>query len=704
MVFYYNIRGGQCRNEHTTITLHTSDIVCYVGRDKHENEFLIKYGWPSDIWFHVEGISSAHVYFRIKISNGNDSNNSTSSTSNSTSTSNNGNDDESSNASSSQILLSKLLAINGNDITNLIPIDNIPLESIEDMCQIVKHNSISGCKLSSCRIVYTPHSNLKKTFEMESGAVTYHNFKLQRFQRCDKNRTRIKELEKTKIERNNVQYFDEMKNNERLLINLRKIYNKRSGGGGTGGGTGSGSKLDIYDPMAEDMREIKSKATRQGDNLSGLDSGLSNLESLCLVSSSAIMPDSPSVQRKGKGKGGAQQQPSSNNDDDDDVDVNIPIWQKEYNERIEQNTNERSRFLLARGYTIKEIQNVMDDTSISISDDDDDVVPYSVTLAKLWNTVFKVDKVEDKDKVDDEGEDDDDNNNNNNIETVVVTKEQLYESRYEEREVLEAIYGEDEHVQFGWKNNDQIDSQDKDDSDNSDDDDDEVDIDRTKPFNFDSIFPITGYEPPIRYEYPPPLLMEIYVDNNVSLYPYNNDTPVLALVGGGIPTKYLRKITIKLYQIAIEHSNELLSSSEQGGGEPYLFDLLNIVNDFVLEILDEENIELQQERKQAIKKIKDDTIKAVAAAKAKAKEDGNDNDDNDDNDNDVDTSNNNNTLKFKSDADRRAYAQSIVLGSGMGGFDGGSNDNKNHSKVKTKQDYSDDAAASRLQEINDLFG
>lgn len=67
MVFYYSIRGGPCRNANSHIVLDgEKDIVCYVGRDKHENEFLIKYGWPGDIWFHVDGLSSAHVYFRIK--------------------------------------------------------------------------------------------------------------------------------------------------------------------------------------------------------------------------------------------------------------------------------------------------------------------------------------------------------------------------------------------------------------------------------------------------------------------------------------------------------------------------------------------------------------------------------------------------------------------------------------------------------------
>ena len=27
--------------------------VLYMGRDKHENEDLIKYAWPEDFWFHV---------------------------------------------------------------------------------------------------------------------------------------------------------------------------------------------------------------------------------------------------------------------------------------------------------------------------------------------------------------------------------------------------------------------------------------------------------------------------------------------------------------------------------------------------------------------------------------------------------------------------------------------------------------------------
>jgi hypothetical protein len=36
----------------------------YMGKDKYENEELIRWGWPEDIWFHVDDLSSAHVYLR----------------------------------------------------------------------------------------------------------------------------------------------------------------------------------------------------------------------------------------------------------------------------------------------------------------------------------------------------------------------------------------------------------------------------------------------------------------------------------------------------------------------------------------------------------------------------------------------------------------------------------------------------------------
>nr|CAN72066.1 hypothetical protein VITISV_042589 [Vitis vinifera] len=53
MVFYFKARPE------------AGDYTIFMGLDKHENEELIKYGFPEDIWFHVDKMSSAHVYVRL---------------------------------------------------------------------------------------------------------------------------------------------------------------------------------------------------------------------------------------------------------------------------------------------------------------------------------------------------------------------------------------------------------------------------------------------------------------------------------------------------------------------------------------------------------------------------------------------------------------------------------------------------------------
>lgn len=44
----------------------STGTLIYMGKDKYENEELIKYGWPEDVWFHVDDLSSAHVYLRLR--------------------------------------------------------------------------------------------------------------------------------------------------------------------------------------------------------------------------------------------------------------------------------------------------------------------------------------------------------------------------------------------------------------------------------------------------------------------------------------------------------------------------------------------------------------------------------------------------------------------------------------------------------------
>lgn len=95
----------------------------YMGKDKFENEDLIKYGWPEDIWFHVDNLSSAHVYVRLA----------------------QGSVPNSASASGMGPPLSppELLEI-GNAV-----MDRLGEDVIRDCCQLVKENSIEGCKKAS---------------------------------------------------------------------------------------------------------------------------------------------------------------------------------------------------------------------------------------------------------------------------------------------------------------------------------------------------------------------------------------------------------------------------------------------------------------------------------------------------------------------------------------------------------------------------
>ncbi|CAL8392649.1 coiled-coil domain-containing protein 25 [Gadus morhua] len=123
----------------------------YMGKDKYENEDLIKYGWPEDIWFHVDKLSSAHVYLRMQKG---------------------------------------------------LTIDDIPKEVLIDCAQLVKNNSIQGCKMNNINVVYTPWANLKKTGEMDVGQIGFFRQKEVKLVSVEKKINEIvNRLEKTKDER-----------------------------------------------------------------------------------------------------------------------------------------------------------------------------------------------------------------------------------------------------------------------------------------------------------------------------------------------------------------------------------------------------------------------------------------------------------------------------------------------------------------------
>ncbi|KAL3645903.1 Coiled-coil domain-containing protein 25 [Castilleja foliolosa] len=139
MVFYFKARPE------------AGDYTIFMGLDKYENEELIKYGFPEDIWFHVDKMSSAHVYLRLH---------------------------------------------KGQTI------DDISEDVLEDCAQLVKANSIQGNKANNVDIVYTPWQNLKKTASMDVGQVGFYSSKAVRTVRVEKRINDIvNRLNKTKVER-----------------------------------------------------------------------------------------------------------------------------------------------------------------------------------------------------------------------------------------------------------------------------------------------------------------------------------------------------------------------------------------------------------------------------------------------------------------------------------------------------------------------
>lgn len=138
MVFYF------------TSTVVEPPVTLFMGLDKHENEDLIKWGWPEDVWFHVDKISSAHVYLRL---------------------------------AKNQTL------------------DDVPMAVIEDAAQLVKANSISGNKMNDIDVVYTMWHNLHKTEGMEVGQVGFHKQKeVRKIRVARRDNMIVNRLNKTKQE------------------------------------------------------------------------------------------------------------------------------------------------------------------------------------------------------------------------------------------------------------------------------------------------------------------------------------------------------------------------------------------------------------------------------------------------------------------------------------------------------------------------
>ncbi|KAL2073352.1 hypothetical protein VTL71DRAFT_10676 [Oculimacula yallundae] len=140
----------------------------YAGKDKVENEDLIKYGLEEDVWFHADKLSSAHIYLRMK--------------------------------------------------------EGESWESIEegvltDCAQLTKANSIEGNKKDNVTIIYTPWANLKKDGSMAVGQVGFKDpRKVKRILVPQRENPIVNRLNKTRVEK----FPDLAMEREELLKAVRK--------------------------------------------------------------------------------------------------------------------------------------------------------------------------------------------------------------------------------------------------------------------------------------------------------------------------------------------------------------------------------------------------------------------------------------------------------------------------------------------------
>lgn len=138
-----------------------SEYTIYMGRDKVENDTLLKKSHPKNLWFHVDKHSSAHLYIQLSA------------------------DEQSQKFEDLKL---------DEDLLNQVG-------------QLTKTNSIKANKLNNISVIYTPVDNLRSDGSMDIGTVTFVNpQKVKRVHISKKENAIINKLNKTKTEMSTEQF------------------------------------------------------------------------------------------------------------------------------------------------------------------------------------------------------------------------------------------------------------------------------------------------------------------------------------------------------------------------------------------------------------------------------------------------------------------------------------------------------------------
>jgi hypothetical protein len=141
---------------------------------------LIRYGWPEDVWFHVDDHSSAHVYLRMR---------------------------------------------ENMTLDDLASPDYVDL--LTDCAALVKANSIAGCKLNNVYVIYTRWKNLKKTSDMADGQVSYHRPDNVRRLNIGKESAIVKLLESTRVIIDKPDLYEQQQTHLREIQQRKKVAYKQ---------------------------------------------------------------------------------------------------------------------------------------------------------------------------------------------------------------------------------------------------------------------------------------------------------------------------------------------------------------------------------------------------------------------------------------------------------------------------------------------
>lgn len=112
------------------------------------DEELIKYGWEEDVWFHVDNLSSAHVYVRLP-------------------------------EGQTWEDIDKELLVDCAQLTKANSIEGMSAFLLS--LYILTHEPHTGNKKDNITVIYTPWSNLKKDGSMAVGQVGFKDQRKVRF-------------------------------------------------------------------------------------------------------------------------------------------------------------------------------------------------------------------------------------------------------------------------------------------------------------------------------------------------------------------------------------------------------------------------------------------------------------------------------------------------------------------------------------------